>query len=146
MKLVLAVVQNQDAGPVLEKLLEKGLRATKLASTGGFLRQGNTTFLIGVENERVPEVVEILRNTCRPRQGRGQARAGSGTSTSAGAGAGAGANAGADTGTGMGTGAGAGTGAGTGALSGPETGITPCGSESAGAIVFVLNVSRFDRI
>ncbi|HHV54142.1 MAG TPA: hypothetical protein GXX55_01605 [Firmicutes bacterium] len=69
MKLVLTVVQNQDVGLVLEKLLAKGLRATKLASTGGFLRQGNTTLLVGVQDERVPEVIEILRAVCGPRTG-----------------------------------------------------------------------------
>lgn len=129
MKLVLAVVQNQNAGPVLEKLLEKGLRATKLASTGGFLRQGNTTFLIGVENERVPEVIEILQNTCGSRQGRGQIRA--------------------TTGAGTGTEPGPATGADPSPRSDANiagTGMTPGGAETAGAIVFVLNVSRFDRI
>jgi uncharacterized protein YaaQ len=67
MKLVIAVVQDQDSGAVMDVLMDRGFRATKLATTGGFLRQGNTTLLIGVQDHEVEDVVEIVKSTCRSR-------------------------------------------------------------------------------
>lgn len=64
LKLVVAVVQDHDVGRLLHELIKKGHRATKLASTGGFLREGNTTVLMGVEEPRVDDVLEIIRETC----------------------------------------------------------------------------------
>jgi len=66
--LIIAVVQDQDVNRLLAKLMEKGYSATKLASTGGFLRQGNTTLLIGVKQEGVPEVIAIIKEVCRTRK------------------------------------------------------------------------------
>ncbi len=68
MKLIIAVVQDQDVNKVLTALLEKGYSATKLASTGGFLRQGNTTLLVGVEEPGVKEVTGIIKEICRTRK------------------------------------------------------------------------------
>lgn len=68
MKLVVAVVQDKDSVRLLEALVEKGYRATKLASTGGFLRSGNTTLLIGVEDRYVPKVVEVIKEICHARE------------------------------------------------------------------------------
>ena len=53
---------------LIEGLVERGYRATKLASTGGFLREGNTTLLIGVEEQTVDEVIGIIKRTCRSRE------------------------------------------------------------------------------
>ncbi len=64
MKLVIAVVEDTDAPALIEKLVEAGVQATKLASTGGFLLQGNTTLLIGVDDARVEGVLDIIRTTC----------------------------------------------------------------------------------
>lgn len=61
MKLVIAVVQNEDADAVVDALLEHDFRATRLASTGGFLRRGNTTLLIGVEDHQVETVLDLIR-------------------------------------------------------------------------------------
>lgn len=68
MKLVMVIVQDKDAVHLLEGLLARGLRATKLASTGGFLREGNTTLMIGVEDERLDELIGVVRTTCRARE------------------------------------------------------------------------------
>jgi uncharacterized protein YaaQ len=68
MKLVMVIVQDKDAAHLLDGLLGRGLRATKLASTGGFLREGNTTLMIGVEDERLEEVIQVIRSTCRARE------------------------------------------------------------------------------
>jgi uncharacterized protein YaaQ len=68
MKLVIAVVQDQDEADLLEALAKAGFQATKLASTGGFLRKGNTTTLVGVEEEKIETVLELIRQTCRSRR------------------------------------------------------------------------------
>lgn len=67
-KLIIAVVQDQDQQRLLEALVQAGHGATKLASTGGFLREGNTTLLIATEAEKVEEVVHIIRDTCQARE------------------------------------------------------------------------------
>jgi uncharacterized protein YaaQ len=67
MKLVISVVQDQDSGALMDALMDRGFRATKLATTGGFLRQGNTTLLIGVQDHEVEDVVDIVKSTCRSR-------------------------------------------------------------------------------
>ncbi|MDI3256736.1 MAG: cyclic-di-AMP receptor [Kyrpidia sp.] len=68
MRLVIAVVQDKDSGRLAAELVKRGYRATKLASTGGFLKAGNTTFLIGVENDQVDNVVDCIRHSCRARE------------------------------------------------------------------------------
>lgn len=68
MKLLVAIVQDQDQQILGKALLENGVRATKLSSTGGFLRSGNTTFLIGVDEDRVEEVLEIIKRSSQSRE------------------------------------------------------------------------------
>ncbi|MER3455681.1 MAG: hypothetical protein C4303_03275 [candidate division GAL15 bacterium] len=68
MKLVLAIVQEKDSGRLMDTLTESGFSATLLASTGGFLRSGNATVLIGVEDADVERVLEVVRRTCRVRE------------------------------------------------------------------------------
>lgn len=67
MKLVVAIVHNEDAGPLVDALLEREYRTTRLHSSGGFLRQSNATVLVGVEEERVEDVVAIVRESCHAR-------------------------------------------------------------------------------
>lgn len=64
-KLVIAVVQNDDADNVVDALLEHEFRATRLASTGGFLRRGNTTLLIGADSNQVDPVIDLIRASAR---------------------------------------------------------------------------------
>lgn len=68
MKLVVAVVQDQDSNRLSTALTKSNYRATKLASTGGFLRSGNTTFLIGTDDSLIPKLLEIIRENCRSRE------------------------------------------------------------------------------
>jgi uncharacterized protein YaaQ len=68
MKLVVAVVQDQDSNRLSNALTKNDFRATKLASTGGFLRSGNTTFLIGVNDDLIPKLMELIRENCRARE------------------------------------------------------------------------------
>ncbi|MCI3923291.1 cyclic-di-AMP receptor [Paenibacillus sp. TRM 82003] len=67
MKLVMAVVQDKDSNRLSNALIKEGIRATKMASTGGFLRAGNTTFMIGIEDERVKDVLEVIKANCKVR-------------------------------------------------------------------------------
>lgn len=68
MKLIIAIVQDEDAPGLVEDLTEEEYRVTKLASTGGFLKSGNTTLLIGVEDEQVDNVLNIIEDTCKTRE------------------------------------------------------------------------------
>ncbi|MEW8973833.1 MAG: cyclic-di-AMP receptor [Tissierellaceae bacterium] len=68
MKLIVAIVQDQDAPSLVEDLTEREFRVTKLASTGGFLKAGNTTLLIGVEDEEVESVKEVIERNCKTRE------------------------------------------------------------------------------
>ena len=68
MKLVLAVVPNDDSMTATSALTKEGFFVTKLSTTGGFLMVGNTTLLIGTEAERVPEIKEILKRHCSSRK------------------------------------------------------------------------------
>jgi uncharacterized protein YaaQ len=74
-KLIIAIVWDVDAGPVVEQLVTHNYRVTRVASTGGFLRRGNVTLLIGVEEPHVQSVIDILRDTCTPPREPGQHRA-----------------------------------------------------------------------
>ena len=67
MKLVLAIVNNDDSSAVSANLMKNGFSVTKLATTGGFLKAGNTTFLCGVDDDRVDEVTEIIRKQSKRR-------------------------------------------------------------------------------
>lgn len=68
MKLIVTIVQDQDALSLVEDLTEQQFRVTKLASTGGFLKAGNTTLLIGVEDEQVESVINIVEDNCKTRE------------------------------------------------------------------------------
>lgn len=67
MKLIYAIVGNDDSAKVQHALVSAGYTVTKLTSTGGFMRVGNTTFMIGTEDEKVDEVMSIIRVYCSKR-------------------------------------------------------------------------------
>jgi uncharacterized protein YaaQ len=67
MKLVVAIVHNEDAGALVDALLDKEFRATRVSSSGGFLKQSNATIFLGVEENDVEEVIGIVRETCTTR-------------------------------------------------------------------------------
>jgi uncharacterized protein YaaQ len=68
MKMVVAIVHNEDGGRVMGELNKKGYSVTKLATTGGFLRSGNTTLLVVVEGEKVSDVIDVIKERCRSRK------------------------------------------------------------------------------
>jgi uncharacterized protein YaaQ len=66
-KLVIAVVQGEDASQTVQALSNAGISVTKMASSGGFLQQGNATLLIGVDEDKVEAAMELIRENCRER-------------------------------------------------------------------------------
>jgi uncharacterized protein YaaQ len=66
-KLIVAIVHNEDARPLVDALLEHEYRSTRLHSSGGFLRQSNATIMLGIEDDRVDEVMTLIRETCTSR-------------------------------------------------------------------------------
>lgn len=67
MKLIIAIVQDEDTDVLTEALVSAGFRFTKISTTGSFLRTGNTSLMIGVEDAGVQPVMSILKRTCRRR-------------------------------------------------------------------------------
>ena len=67
MKLIVAIVHNEDAGALVDGLLDREYRATRLHSSGGFLKQSNATIIVAVENDQVDTIVDIVRDTCTSR-------------------------------------------------------------------------------
>jgi uncharacterized protein YaaQ len=68
MKLIVAIVQDQDSHRLSGALMEHNFRATKLASTGGFLKSGNTTFMIGTEDIRIDKALQVIKDSCKSRE------------------------------------------------------------------------------
>ncbi|MBE6861370.1 MAG: transcriptional regulator [Ruminococcus sp.] len=67
MKLIFAIVNGDDSSAVSKALTKNGFFATKLASTGGFLSSGNTTFLICTENEKVDDAISVIASKSKKR-------------------------------------------------------------------------------
>ena len=68
MKLIVAIVQDEDAGRLVSALMDKGFGVTKLATTGGFLRAGNTTLLLGVDEEKFQGAMNVIEKVCKSRK------------------------------------------------------------------------------
>ena len=60
MKLIIAIVQDEDASRLISQLMNDGFGVTKLATTGGFLRAGNTTLLVGVDDDRFQAAMDVI--------------------------------------------------------------------------------------
>lgn len=62
MKLIIAIVNNDDSHFVNTGLTSSGFHVTKISSTGGFLMNGNSTFLMGIEDDKVDTALEVIRS------------------------------------------------------------------------------------
>jgi uncharacterized protein YaaQ len=74
MKLIIAILRDIDLDPVTSGLTEAGYRVTHIASTGGFLRRGSTTLLVGLDPEQVEPAIRLIREHCNPPSEPGQKR------------------------------------------------------------------------
>lgn len=68
MKLIIAIVQDEDASRLIGNLMDDGYGVTKLATTGGFLRAGNTTLLVGVDDEKYEGAMAVIEKVCKCRK------------------------------------------------------------------------------
>ena len=67
MKLIMAIVHSDDAGGLVDALVEKEYRATRINTAGGFLKESNATILVGVEDDQVDDVLAIIHASCQSR-------------------------------------------------------------------------------
>ncbi|MCL4489716.1 MAG: cyclic-di-AMP receptor [Chloroflexi bacterium] len=67
MRLVVAIVQSDDARPLTDALRDNNYASTVISTTGGFLREGNSTVLIGVEKDRLGSLLGLIKETCTTR-------------------------------------------------------------------------------
>lgn len=67
MKLAITIIHDRDKQKIADALLRSNFKFTKLASTGGFLREGNVTFLIGIDESRMDELIGLIRDSCKTR-------------------------------------------------------------------------------
>ncbi|OGO42307.1 MAG: hypothetical protein A2W36_00270 [Chloroflexi bacterium RBG_16_58_14] len=75
MKMIIAIIRDSDNEPVSQALVTAGFRVTRVASTGGFLRRGSSTLMIGVEDEKVEQAIQVLRESTTPSEDPGVRRA-----------------------------------------------------------------------
>src|SRR5690625_653884 len=68
MKLIFAVLQDKDSTRLVNALAEEDFKTTKLASTGGFLKEGNTTLMIGCNDDEVDAALDIIKENCSQRE------------------------------------------------------------------------------
>ncbi len=68
MKMIMAVISDEDSNNVISELGQQGFGVTRLCSTGGFLRAGNTTIMIGAQKEKISQAIEIIRSKCKTRK------------------------------------------------------------------------------
>jgi len=67
MKMILAVIDKDDAPGVISNLSKEGFSITRLSTTGGFLRAGNVTILVGVEDEKTQDVISVIKQHSKSR-------------------------------------------------------------------------------
>lgn len=66
MKLIIAITRDEDGEKIINTLVERSYRVTRMASTGGFLHRGMTTMMIGTEDEKVDDVITLVKRNCTP--------------------------------------------------------------------------------
>jgi len=73
--MIIAIIRDNDNDPVSQGLITSGFRVTRIASTGGFLRRGSTTLIIGVSDEKVNEAIQVIKETTTPSEDAAMKRA-----------------------------------------------------------------------
>ncbi|HEX7975607.1 MAG TPA: cyclic-di-AMP receptor [Anaerolineales bacterium] len=66
MKLIIAILRDSDNEPVSQALIASSFRVTRIASTGGFLRRGSSTIMVGVDDGKVDEAINVIRASAAP--------------------------------------------------------------------------------
>ncbi len=68
MKMIVAIVQAKDSSRLRKAFTAENIQVTQLSTTGGFLREGNSTFLIGIQDERVQDVLDVIKKNAKSRE------------------------------------------------------------------------------
>ncbi|MBN1535108.1 MAG: cyclic-di-AMP receptor [Anaerolineales bacterium] len=66
MKMIIAIIRDEDNDQVTQALITSDYRVTRIASTGGFLRRGSTTLIIGVHEERLEGAIQVIKENTSP--------------------------------------------------------------------------------
>ena len=66
MKMILAILRDEDSETVSHALVKSDYRVTRIASTGGFFRRGSTTLMVGVADDKVDDAIQLIRLSCAP--------------------------------------------------------------------------------
>jgi uncharacterized protein YaaQ len=74
MKLIIAIARDEDSDAIISALIEREYRVTRIASTGGFLRRGMTTMMVGVDEEKVDDVITVFESSFSSVAGDGKRR------------------------------------------------------------------------
>ena len=74
MKMMIAILKDSDCDPVIQALTEQNFRVTRIASTGGLLKRGTGTLLLGVEDDQVDRAIDVMRRRATSTSG-GEKRA-----------------------------------------------------------------------
>ena len=75
MKMIIAIIRDHDNESVSQALVMTGFRVTRISSTGGFLRRGSSTLMIGVEDEKVEQAIQVIKESTTAPEEAGQKRA-----------------------------------------------------------------------
>ena len=75
MKMIIAIIRDNDNESVSQALVMTGFRVTRISSTGGFLRRGSSTLMIGVEDEKVEQAIQVIKESTTAPEEAGQKRA-----------------------------------------------------------------------
>ena len=68
MKMLVVIVQSKDSNRLRKALTAANIQMTQLSTTGGFLREGNATFLIGIADDRVQDVLDVIKKNAKSRE------------------------------------------------------------------------------
>ena len=68
MKLAVCIIHNRDKSRIIDELIQAGFKFTIIGSTGGFLREGNTTFLIGAHDTEISNLKQLISDNCQSRE------------------------------------------------------------------------------
>jgi uncharacterized protein YaaQ len=66
MKMIMAILRDEVTEAITQALINAGFRVTRIASTGGFLRRGSTTLMIGVDEDKLTQAIQLMRQHCPP--------------------------------------------------------------------------------
>jgi uncharacterized protein YaaQ len=66
MKLIIAILRDQDTEPVVQALITGGFRVTRIASTGGFLKRGSSTIMIGLDESQIDSAIQVIKENLAP--------------------------------------------------------------------------------